>query len=161
MSKTSHLKTFLYFIAFILIVEGIGALSSLFAGDIKSIYNNMKLPPLAPPDYLFGIVWPLLYALIAISGFLIFRLLGTYKTEARLALTYFVLQLFINFIWSIIFFKGYYWSGVITILLLDLIVFICLIKFLKLDKVSGICLIPYLIWILFATYLSIGVALLN
>jgi len=121
----------------------------------------MKLPPLAPPDYLFGIVWPLLYALIAISGFLIFRLLGTYKTEARLALTYFVLQLFINFIWSIIFFKGYYWSGVITILLLDLIVFICLIKFLKLDKVSGICLIPYLIWILFATYLSIGVALLN
>lgn len=53
---------------FIVGVEVLGSLSSLFAGNIKEIYNSLSLPPLAPPDYLFGIVWPLLYLLIAICG---------------------------------------------------------------------------------------------
>lgn len=161
MSHTNKLKPILLAIVFILAVEAIGALSGVLAGDIKGIYNKLELPPLAPPDFLFGIVWPILYALIAVSGFLIFQKIKTDKREVQSALSYYVLQLFLNFIWSIIFFKGYFWMGVFVILALDVVVLICLVKFSRLHHLSGILFAPYFIWILFATYLSVGVAFLN
>ncbi|RZI48717.1 TspO/MBR family protein [Lactococcus kimchii] len=161
MTKTNPLKPFLYLILFIVGIEAVGGLSGLLAGDIKGVYNQLKLPPLAPPDYLFGIVWPILYGLMAVAAYLIFRKVNTHKSEAQPALLYFSFQLILNFIWSIIFFKGYYWLGVLIILLLDIIVYLCIIKFFKISKLSGILLVPYFAWISFATYLTIAVALLN
>ena len=158
---SKKLKALGQLILFIVGIELIGGLSGLLAGDIKGIYNNLKLPPLAPPDYLFGIVWPVLYALIVISAYLIFYKLKTRRSEGQNALFYFGIQLILNFIWSIIFFKGYFWLGVIIILLLDFIVYLCIIKFSKINKWSAFLLIPYFIWIIFATYLSISVAILN
>ncbi|WP_428815441.1 TspO/MBR family protein [Lactococcus lactis] len=158
---SKKLKALGQLILFIVGIELIGGLAGLLAGDIKGIYNNLKLPPLAPPDYLFGIVWPVLYALIAISAYLIFYKLKTQRSEGQNALFYFGIQLILNFIWSIIFFKGYFWLGVIIILLLDFIVYLCIIKFSKINKWSAFLLIPYFIWIIFATYLSISVAILN
>lgn len=69
---TSKIKSLIYLLLFFVGIEIIGGLSGFFAGNIKEIYNNLILPPLAPPDYLFGIVWPILYALIAIAAYLIF-----------------------------------------------------------------------------------------
>ncbi|MBU5889804.1 tryptophan-rich sensory protein, partial [Vibrio cholerae O1] len=71
MKHSNKLKPILLAGLFIIVVEAIGSLSGILAGDIKSIYNNLHLPPLAPPDYLFGIVWPILYALIAVAGFIV------------------------------------------------------------------------------------------
>ncbi len=161
MSKTRKLNPIFLIIIFIIAVEAIGGLSSLLAGDIKSIYNSLSLPPLAPPDYLFGIVWPILYALIAVAGFLVFQNLPTRKTESQTALYFYVSQLFLNFIWSIIFFKGYFWLGVLVIIVLDIVVYLCMRKFFKINQLSGILFLPYFVWILFATYLTIAVAFLN
>lgn len=158
---TSKIKSLTYLLLFIVGIEIIGGLSGFFAGNIKEIYNNLILPPLAPPDYLFGIVWPILYALIAIAAYLIFYNLKNQKSDSQIALFYFRIQLILNFIWSIIFFKGYFWLGVIIILLLDFIVYLCIIKFSKINRLSSFFLIPYFIWIVFATYLSISVAILN
>ena len=157
----NKLKSVVQLILFIVGIEVIGALSGILAGDIKGIYNDLRLPPLAPPDYLFGIVWPILYAFIAISAYLIFNNLKTQRSESQNALVYFGLQLILNFIWSIVFFKGYFWLGVIIILLLDFIVYLCIIKFSKINKLSALLFIPYFAWIIFATYLSISVAILN
>ncbi|GAB7391454.1 TspO/MBR family protein [Lactococcus garvieae] len=161
MKHSNKLKPILLVGLFIIVVEAIGSLSGILAGDIKSIYNNLQLPPLAPPDYLFGIVWPILYALIAVSGFIVFQNLKLRKSEAQPALILYVIQLFLNFIWSIIFFKGYFWFGVLVILVLDIVVYLCIKKFFKINQWSGILLLPYFVWILFATYLSLAVAILN
>lgn len=158
---TSKIKSLTCLLLFIVGIEIIGGLSGFFAGNIKEIYNNLILPPLAPPDYLFGIVWPILYALIAIAAYLIFYNLKNQKSDSQIALFYFGIQLILNFIWSIIFFKGYFWLEVIIILLLDFIVYLCIIKFSKINRLSSFFLIPYFIWIVFATYLSISVAILN
>lgn len=103
MKHSNKLKPILLAGLFIIVVEAIGSLSGILAGDIKSIYNNLQLPPLAPPDYLFGIVWPILYGLIAVAGFIVFQNLKLRKSEAQPALMLYVIQLFLNFIWSIIF----------------------------------------------------------
>lgn len=146
---------------FIVGVEVLGSLSSLFAGNIKEIYNSLSLPPLAPPDYLFGIVWPLLYLLIAISGYLIYQSIA-FKGEKTTSYLLFAVQLGLNFVWSIVFFGGnYYWVGVVIVIILDLVVLGCILQYYKVNWAASVLLIPYLIWILFATYLTIGVAVLN
>ncbi|GAB5054543.1 MULTISPECIES: TspO/MBR family protein [Pediococcus] len=146
---------------FIVGVEVLGSLSSLFAGNIKEIYNSLSLPPLAPPDYLFGIVWPLLYLLIAISGYLIYQSIA-FKGEKTTSYLLFAVQLGLNFVWSIVFFGGnYYWVGVVIVIILDLVVLGCILQYYKVNRAASVLLIPYLIWILFATYLTIGVAVLN
>ena len=152
MTKDSKTRfNWLHLIIWIVSIQIIGSLSALFAGDIKNIYNHLSLPPLSPPNYLFGIVWPVLYALIAISGYLIYR--SSYSKHDK-TMNY--------FIWSIVFFNNLqYWIGVIIIVILDIIVLLCVTNFYKSSKLAAYLLIPYFIWILFATYLSIGVAILN
>lgn len=150
-----------HLVIFILIIEIVGGLSALFAGDIKGIYNNLNLPAFSPPDYLFGIVWPLLYALIAISGYLIYQRYSSKQTKI-VDYSLFIAQLVLNFIWSIIFFReSSYWLGLVIILVLDFIVLVCIIHFSKTSRLSSILMIPYFLWIIFASYLTLGVAILN
>ncbi|VDG25444.1 TspO/MBR family protein [Lactiplantibacillus mudanjiangensis] len=139
----------------------IGRLSSLLAGDIRAIYNGFQLPPLAPPDYLFGLVWPVLYALMAIAGALIAHQPRT-SAKKRLDYLLFSFQLFLNFCWSIVFFgQNEKWLGLAIILLLDLFVACLIARLYQPARWAAYLLMPYLIWILFATYLTVGVALLN
>ena len=108
---SKKLKALGQLILFIVGIELIGGLSGLLAGDIKGIYNNLKLPPLAPPDYLFGIVWPVLYALIAISAYLIFYKLKTQRSEGQNALFYFgILYLEYYFFQRLFLVRSYYYS---------------------------------------------------
>lgn len=101
----------LHLLIFIVVVEAIGSLSAWLAGDIKAVYNGLNLPVLSPPDGLFGIVWPILYALIAIAGYLVFQQATTHRDRLMDA-TLFGIQLLLNFIWSIIFFsQSAYWWG--------------------------------------------------
>ena len=107
---SKKLKALGQLILFIVGIELIGGLSGLLAGDIKGIYNNLKLPPLAPPDYLFGIVWPVLYALIAISAYLIFYKLKTKCFILFWNTTYLKLYLEYYFFQRLFLVRSYYYS---------------------------------------------------
>ena len=93
----------------IVVVELIGSLSGLLAGNIKSIYTSLKLPPLSPPAAVFGPVWIILYLLIGVAGYLVIKD-TTSRTQKTINLSLFGSQLLLNFIWSIVFFGGNsYW----------------------------------------------------
>ncbi|KRM93030.1 TspO/MBR family protein [Loigolactobacillus rennini] len=160
MSKSPHAPrafNWKHLLAIIIVVEALGMLSALLAGNIRVTYLHFALPQFSPPASLFGIVWPLLYLMIAIAGYLYFKANG--KTWGY---TLFGSQLLLNFIWSIIFFHfNWYWLGLIIIIVLDLAVIACIREFSKNSRWSAWLLVPYLIWLLFATYLTVGVALLN
>lgn len=159
-SKTI-VKDILGVIISILITLGIGMLSALLAGDIRGKYEMMVKPLLSPPGEVFGIVWPVLYVLMGIAGWLIFRS-GIEKNIKRNALILFFVQLGLNFIWSIVFFGGnMLWSALAIIIVLDIVVISAIVYYYKISKWASILFIPYSIWILFATYLNVSFALLN
>lgn len=144
----------------VLAVQLVGGLSSLASGNSAGVYTVLALPPLSPPGWLFGVVWPLLYLLMGIAVYLIYQ---TPKTKQRdVATTLFWLQLAVNFVWPVVFFRfELHWLAVVVILLLDALVLLTTIAFFRIKKWAGLLLLPYLAWILFATYLNIGIALLN
>ncbi|MEA4964633.1 MAG: TspO/MBR family protein [Oscillospiraceae bacterium] len=140
--------------------ELVGVLGSLFSGSIGQTYTSFLKPPLSPPGWLFGIVWPVLYLLMGIAVYLIYQ--SPQTPERKEAIAFYWLQLFVNFLWPIVFFRfEWYWLSVAIILILDLFVFITTAWFYKIEKAAGYLMIPYLIWILFATYLNIAIAVLN
>lgn len=121
-------------------------------------YNTLQKPPLSPPGFIFGIVWSILYLLMGIAyGMLVYK--G--KSDAEVSKIYWT-QLIINLIWPILFFvfKIRLFSSIWIIILLILVISM-VIKFYKKDKIIGYSQIPYLLWIMFATYLNIGVYILN
>ena len=121
-------------------------------------YNTLQKPPLSPPGFIFGIVWSILYLLMGIAyGMLVYK--G--KSDAEVSKIYWT-QLIVNLIWPILFFvfKLRLFSSIWIIILLILVISM-VIKFYKKDKIIGYSQIPYLLWIMFATYLNIGVYILN
>lgn len=147
-------------IVIILITELIGVLGSLFSGNMGQSYVFLKRPPLSPPGWLFGVIWPILYLLMGIAAYIIYQKPKT--PENKKAITLYWIQLLVNFLWPIIFFRfELYWIAVAVILILDILVLLTTVEFYKISKVSGYLMIPYLLWILFATYLNIGIAVMN
>lgn len=121
-------------------------------------YNTLQKPPLSPPGFIFGIVWSILYLLMGIAyGMLVYK----EKSDEEVSKIYWT-QLIINLIWPILFFvfKLRLFSSIWIIILLILVINM-VIKFYKKDKIIGYSQIPYLLWIMFATYLNIGVYILN
>lgn len=142
--------------------EGVGLLSGLLSGNQREFFNSLVKPPLSPPGVLFPIVWTILYGMMGVAlYFVITSARGSYR-EQRSAVIYFALQLAVNFSWSIVFFRfEALLAAAVVIVLLDLLVIITMIKFKEINKLSFWLLIPYLAWILFATYLNFGFAMLN
>lgn len=146
-------------VVFIVIVELIGYVSSILAGNISAEYALLIKPTFSPPDWVFGIVWTLLYAMMGFAAFLVFQ---KNMDVSKKALTYFGIQLVLNFSWSIIFFRfKEFWIAFIVILLIDVIVAYTIYLFSEIQKTSAKLMIPYLIWILFASYLNFAIAVLN
>ena len=133
-----------------------GIVGLIISGSID--YNSLQKPFLAPPSILFPIVWTILYILMGVSyGILESKSLIEPKTKFI-----YYLQLFVNATWSIIFFTlKWRLFAFIWIILLDLIVIILIIEFYKKNKIAGLIQIPYLLWVLFASYLNLAVYLLN
>jgi len=125
-----------------------------------SWYSSLIQPPLAPPAWLFSPVWIILYILIISS--LIFYIVK--KTELKKVWGYilFFTQILVNLAWTPAFF-GVKNIGLalVIVILLDILVLFNIIEFSKISKIAGKLLIPYFIWILFATYLNIGIFILN
>ncbi len=126
----------------------------------KSIdYNVLVKPPLAPPSIFFPIAWTIIYLLMGISFYILNK-----NTDTSIELESFVyyLQLFINLLWSIIFFLlKWRLFAVIWILILDVTVILMIKLFYKRVKLSAYLNLFYLAWIIFATYLTIGIYILN
>lgn len=121
-------------------------------------YETLQKPPLSPPGFIFGIVWSILYLLMGIAyGTLVYK--G--QTNKKISKIYWT-QLIVNLIWPILFFvfKARLFSSIWIIILLILVINMIL-KFYKANKIVGYSQIPYLLWIIFATYLNIGVYILN
>lgn len=121
-------------------------------------YQDIVKPLFSPPEIVFPIVWTILYILMGISYFL-----ATKDNEDNKELDQiYLLQLLVNFLWPIIFFVlGMYFTAFLWIVLLIILVIVMIKELLKANKISGYLQIPYLIWLLFATYLNLGITLLN
>ena len=140
-------------------------LTPLIGGSIvgliinKSIdYNYLVNPPLSPPTYLFPIVWSILYLLIGTSYY-IYR---KNNNDDSLTIKLYYIQLILNYLWSIIFFTLKLRTlAVIWIIILAITIIYLMIRFYKEERTSFYLLIPYILWVLFATYLNIGIVVLN
>lgn len=121
-------------------------------------YSSLIKPPLSPPSITFPIVWTIIYILMGIS-YLIFKNNSFYTLKED---KIYYLQLFVNLLWSIFFFifKWYFFTIIWTILLLILVIYLIYLFYNK-NKLSAYLNIPYLIWLIFATYLTIGIYILN
>ena len=121
-------------------------------------YNVLNKPSFSPPGFLFPIVWTILYILMGVS----YSILDINNLVDKQVKKVYFIQLIVNLIWAVIFFilKARLIS-VIWIILLLLLVIYMIITFYKRNKLSAYLQIPYLIWVAFATYLNIGVYLLN
>lgn len=121
-------------------------------------YDSLIKPFLAPPNILFPIMWTILYILMGIS-YGILKSKNLLNSEIKWI---YYLQLFVNAMWSIIFFIWKWrFLAFLWIILLDVLVIILIIKFYQKNKISGLLQIPYLLWTLFASYLNLSIYLLN
>jgi len=147
---------------FLLVVFAVGmAGGAVTATSVGDWYAALAKPPLNPDDWVFPVVWNFLYFLMAISAWLVWRAAGSFdRAGAQLAL--FGMQLTLNLSWSIVFFGLKSPAlAVLVVLALDAAILLTLVAFLKIDRLAGLLLVPYLAWTCFATYLTIGIALLN
>lgn len=138
---------------------GAGGLGALLSGGMDA-YGNLNQPPLSPPGWVFPIVWTVLYLLMGYASYRVF--ISRAEPAARQALRFYGVQLFLNFLWPIAFFGfGWYWAAFILLLALWGLVYITMYLFGQVDDTAENLLIPYLLWVTFAGYLNLGVALLN
>ena len=122
-------------------------------------YQNLTRPALSPPNWIFTPIWSILYILIFTSLAIYIQ---SYVPDKKIGYVYFIIQMLLNIFWSPVFFGLKNIIGALTIvILLDIFVILTIIKFFQASKIAGIILIPYLIWILFATYLNFGYLILN
>ena len=121
-------------------------------------YNDLIKPTLSPPGIVFPIVWTIIYLLIGISYTLLKEKGEVPKETKQLYYT----QLIFNYLWTFIFFVfRLRLLSVLWIIILDVLVIVMTYQFYKQNKLSGILLIPYILWLIFATYLNISIYFLN
>lgn len=129
-------------------------------------FNSIVKPPLSPPGFLFPIVWTILYILmgVAIYFILIFdtKANSSLVTVKNICIILFIVQLIFNFFWSIFFFgfKMYYFAFIWLLVLLGMVVMLSVLSF-KINRFASLSFIPYILWMTFAAYLNIGIAVLN
>jgi translocator protein len=144
----------------IVIMEVLGGLGAfLTSGSISSWYSTLVRPPGTPPNWVFGPVWSTLYAMIGISFALIWQQGGLGKNRLTF---FFFAQLFLNLIWTPVFFGAHLIvPALIVIILMWLFIALTIRAFAKVSKPAAYLLIPYLLWVSYATYLNVGYAVLN
>ncbi len=145
----------------ILIPLAVGGIAALLMCEGMMKYQMMRQPVLAPPAWLFPVVWTILYILMGISSYLIMNAEVEMKEKERAILLY-EYQLAVNFLWPTFFFSfEWYLFAFFWLLFLWILVFLMILNFWKIDKRAAKLNIPYLIWLTFAAYLNLAVWWLN
>lgn len=161
--KTTGQKLFMLFLVVLPFL--VGLVSTLVTADMMTSFNKLNQPPLAPPAWLFPVAWTILYILMGVALLLIFRCEPKDESERNLQnaeIVVFFVQLFFNFMWTILFFRlevrwfAFGWLVVMWAMILALIV-LCA----KNCKPAAWCLVPYVLWCTFAMYLNMMIAILN
>ena len=154
--KTDWKKLLVY----LAIPLAVGGLAAWLSGGMAN-YKVMNQPPLSPPGWVFPIVWTVLYGLMGYASYRI-AVSGASREARKQALTFYGLQLFFNFLWPIVFFRfEAYWLAFFVLLALWVLIYLTMHLFSEIDETAENLLIPYLLWVTFAGYLNLGVALLN
>lgn len=139
----------------------VGAISALLTKDSMMIFQMVNKPPLSPPGWLFPLVWTILYILMGVASYLVLTSEGTMEEKSQTISVYFY-QLLVNFLWSTWFFNlQWYVFAFFWLILLWVLIFVTLVRFYRLSKPAGYLMVPYLLWVTFAGYLNLGIALLN
>jgi len=152
--------SWLMLIVFLGICLGVGGLGAIVTDKaVRTWYPELRKPPGTPPPSVFGPVWTTLYVVMALSAWLVWR---QYHWGARAALLIFFAQLALNLAWSGIFFgAGLLGFALAEIVILWLAILFNMYLFYPLDPFSAVLLLPYLLWIIYAAYLNLGIWLLN
>lgn len=139
-------------------VAALGALAT--TPKIPTWYATLNKPSFTPPNYVFPIVWNILYAMMAISLWRLWQAApGIWRSRA---IIFFLIQLALNLAWSWVFFGTQSISGGLTIIIaLDVALLITIFTAWKTDRFAAALLLPYLLWIGYATALNVEIARLN
>lgn len=139
----------------------IGIASSILTRDMMIEYGSLNKPPLAPPKILFPIAWTILYILMGIGAALIYSK-PEYTQYRSTGLALHIVQLILNFFWSIIFFnmKEYVFAFV-WLVILWLVVLSMIMNYKQISNTAFFLNIPYIVWLTFAGYLNLAIAILN
>ena len=147
-----------FFVALCLVIGALGA--AVVATSIDTWYADLAKPSFTPPDRLFGPVWTVLYVLMAIAAWRVWR--AADRDTRRGPLTLFALQLALTLGWTVVFFGlQKIGAAVATIVVLDVGVVVTTLAFRSIDRWAGLLMVPYLAWVIFATVLTIAIWRLN
>jgi len=146
---------------FVALCLGIGALGAgVVATSVRSWYGDLVKPSFAPPNAVFGPVWTVLYVMMAVAAWRVWR--AADRDTTRGPLTLFALQLALNLGWTVVFFGlEKIGAAVATIVVLDVGVVVTLLAFRTIDRGAALLMVPYLAWVSFATVLNITLWRLN
>lgn len=135
------------------------AASMVTAESVATWYREINRPSWTPPNWVFGPVWTALYVMMSVSAWLVWR---QREKPKKTALVVFGAQLILNGLWSLLFFgmKNPV-LGFVDIVGLWIAILITIIMFFRISKLAGWLLIPYLIWVSYASSLNLGIILLN
>jgi len=156
------MKNLLKLIVCIAICQLAGVIGSIFTMDnIPTWYASLTKPPLQPPNWLFGPVWITLYTLMGISLFLVIKK-GFEFPGVKAGTAIFTVQLVLNTLWSIVFFGMHeLLFSIIIIAALWLMILLTMLKFKPISFTAAVLLLPYLLWVSFASYLNSAIYVLN
>jgi translocator protein len=156
--KTTTILTIVICIAIPLVIGGLSGFAT--TGAIDTWYAQLNKPSFNPPNYLFGPVWTILYILMGISLFLVWK--SPSGNERNMALTIFVIQMVLNFAWTFLFFY-FHRPGLalIEIIILWIAILLMIIAFYRIDKIASLLQIPYILWVSFASVLNGAIWFLN
>ena len=140
----------------------IGILSALLTKNNMMIYGEILKPLLAPPAWLFPIIWTLLYVLMGISSCIVYLNRDINRDNARSGLMYYAMSLVANFGWSILFFNlRIFGISFLWLLLLIYLIIRTVVYYLSINRIAAYIQIPYIIWVAFAGYLNLAIYILN
>ena len=150
-------RTWLTLVPFLIAVAVAAGVGGLAAAGSQATYRALELPPYAPPSWLFGPAWTVLYVMIGVAGWLLWRAGGWDRV-----MWLWVVQLVLNLLWTPLFFA----ADLYTLALVEIIVLAASIALLVVwswhrSRVAAWLLVPYLAWVCFATALNAGIVVLN
>lgn len=154
-------NSFAVLILFVAVCLGIAGAGGLFtAGSVQDWYPVLQKPAWTPPSWIFGPVWTILYVMMAIAAWLVWRKRQVDKVQGALGL--FLLQLALNAAWSPLFFglKNPL-AGLLDIIPLWAAILVTLMFFLRISIAAGVLLIPYWLWVSYATALNFTLWIMN
>jgi len=159
--KVDGKKNVVALIVSVLLAQGVGFLSGFLSISPSNAYENFNKPAFSPPGWVFPVVWTILFFLMAIAAYRIW-MKGKSGEDVKKALILYGIQLFLNFLWSIIFFRfRLYAIAFLELLLLLVFILLTTFEFYSIDKPAAYLMIPYIAWVSFAGVLNYAIWMLN